>query len=297
MNFINNLIVSILPFTPKSIVEIFAKNYVAGINSKDSLDIIKKINDKNIKATIDILGEHTDSQSGCSNITNNYIALLEKIDKQKIDCNLSIKPSHIGSDIDFDTVLENFKLIQRNAINFNNFVRIDMESSKLTNTTINLYNSLKSISPNIGIVFQAYLYRTKEDILSLKKGDNIRLCKGIYKEDDSIAYTNYDDINTNYIKLLKIAFKKKIFVGIATHDTILINNCLDIIKKMNINPKMFEFQYLYGVPMDNAIKIIKSYNYNIRCYVPYGENWYDYSIRRIKENPKIASYVIKNIFK
>ena len=297
MNFINNLIVSILPFTPKSIVKIFAKNYVAGINSKASLDIVKNINAKNIKATIDILGEHTDSQSECSNITNEYIALLENINKKGINCNLSIKPSHIGSDIDFNTVLENFKSIQHNAINFNNFIRIDMESSKLTNTAIKLYNSLKSISPNIGIVFQAYLYRTNKDILSLKKGDNIRLCKGIYKEDGSIAYTDYNDINTNYIKLLKIAFKKEIFVGIATHDTILIKNCIDVIKEMNVNHEMFEFQYLYGVPMDNTIEMIKSYNYDIRCYVPYGKNWYDYSIRRIKENPKIVSYIIKNIFK
>ena len=297
MNFINNLIVCILPFTPKSIIKIFAKNYVAGVDSKHSLNVIKKINTKGIKATIDILGEHTNSREECLNITNHYIGLLENIEKRKLECNLSIKPSHIGSDINFDTVLKNFKSIHHKAINFNNFIRIDMESSKLTNTTIKLYNTLKSISSNIGIVFQAYLYRTEQDILKLKKGDNIRLCKGIYKEDSSIAYTDYNDINTNYLKLLKIAFKKEIFVGIATHDPILINKCIDLIKEMNINSEMFEFQYLYGVPMDKAMKIIKSYDYNIRCYVPYGDNWYDYSIRRIKENPKIASYVIRNIFK
>ena len=170
-----------------------------------------------------------------------------------------------------------------------------MESSKLTDTTIKLYKDLKSISNNIGVVFQAYLHRTENDILKLSKDSNIRLCKGIYKESEDIAYQDYQDINKNYIKVLKTVFKKGIYVGIATHDKGLIEKCIKIIEEKNIKKNKFEFQYLYGVPMNKPIDIYKENDFKIRSYIPFGEDWYDYSIRRIKENPKIASYVIKNI--
>ena len=138
--------------------------------------------------------------------------------------------------------------------------------------------------------------RIENDIKELPQGSNIRLCKGIYKEKEDIAYKQYEDINNNFLKLLQIAFKRNIYVGIASHDKALIKNCFKLIKKMNINPNNFEFQYLHGVPMSDMIKIFKEKKYKVRAYVPFGENWYEYSIRRIKENPKIASYIIKNIF-
>ena len=171
-----------------------------------------------------------------------------------------------------------------------------MESSKLTDTTISLYNDLQKISKNLGIVIQAYLFRSENDIKNLKSGSNIRLCKGIYKESEEIAYQSYNQINDNFIKLLKIAFENDIYVGIATHDEKLIHSAIKLINEMNIPLDRFEFQYLYGVPMNNIIKKYKEKSYKIRVYVPFGESWYEYSIRRIKENPKIASYVIKNIF-
>ena len=295
MNFLNKAIVSIIPFLPKSVVQIFSKKYVAGTNYKEVLNIVKKINKIGQSATIDILGEHTLNNKDCDTITNEYIKLLEEIDKNQLDCNLSIKPSHIGADIDYQIVLKNFKKIQNTSNAFNNFIRFDMESSKLTDITINLYTDLKSISDNVGIVFQAYLHRSKKDIIDLKEGSNIRLCKGIYKESEAIAIQDYDGINSNYIELLKIAFQRNIFVGIATHDESLIHSCIKLIEEMNIPSNRFEFQYLYGVPMKKIIKLYQEKKYTTRVYIPFGEDWYDYSLRRIKENPKIASYVIKNI--
>ena len=218
MNLMNKMIISCIPFLPKSIVQIFSKKYVAGINNIQVLQVIKKINTDNQYATVDILGEHTSSIQNCKNIANQYIELLQEIDNKKLNCNLSIKPSHIGADISYEVVFENFKEILKIADSYNNFIRIDMESSKLTKTTIRLYKDLKLISNNIGIVFQAYLYRTQDDILNLPENSNVRLCKGIYKELDNIAYQDHDKINKNYIKILKSIFKKNIYVGIATHD-------------------------------------------------------------------------------
>ena len=289
MNFINKMIISSIPFLPKSIVQIFSKKYVAGINNREALNAVKKINRSSQYATIDILGEHTTTTENCENITNQYIELLQEINNEKLDCNLSIKPSHIGADISYQVVFENFKKVLKIASIYNNFIRIDMESSKLTGLTIRLYKDLKLISNNIGIVFQAYLYRTEDDIFNLPKNSNIRLCKGIYKESENIAYQNYADINQNYIKILKIALQKEIYVGIATQDKELINKSIKIIKKENIKNNRFEYQYLYGVPMNKAISVYKEKGFKVRAYIPFGQDWYDYSIRRIKENPKIAS--------
>ena len=296
MNFLNKTIVSLLPLLPKSIVKIFSKKYVAGTTDNEALNVVEKLNQNNQFATIDILGEHTQNREESLDIVSNYINLLEKIDTRRLNCNLSIKPSHIGSDINYNMVFNNFKSILETASQFNNFIRIDMENSKLTDTTIKLYNDLQSISPNIGIVFQAYLHRTENDINNLSKHSNIRLCKGIYKESSDIAYQGYEDINENYLKLLELAFKKEIYVGIATHDKQLIHSSINLIDRMGINNNMFEFQYLYGVPMKDIIRIYHEKNFKARSYVPFGKEWYDYSIRRIKENPLIASYVIKNNF-
>ena len=296
MNFLNKIIISIIPFLPKGIVRIFSKKYVAGIDNNDALSVVKTLNHNKESATIDILGEHTSSIKECENITNAYIEILNKINIEKLDCNLSIKPSHIGSDLNYKSLLINYTKILEKASIHNNFIRIDMESSKLTDTSIKLYNDLKLISSNIGIVFQAYLHRTEKDINRLEKGSNIRLCKGIYKEDSSIAYQNYNEINKNYLKLLKIALEKELYVAIATHDKVLIKECIKLVEKEKIEKNKFEFQYLYGVPMNKHIEIYKNKNFKIRAYVPFGKDWYDYSIRRIKENPKIASYILKNIF-
>jgi len=296
MFFLNKIIIIIIPFLPKFVARFFSKKYVAGTTINQALDKIQKLNLKNESATIDILGEHTKRTKEANEITSNYIKIIEKIHTNNLDCNLSIKPSHIGLDISYELALNNFKQILESAKKYGNFIRIDMESSKNTDISIKLYNELKKISSNIGIVFQAYLHRTENDINNIDPRSNIRLCKGIYKESSEISFQNYDEINNNYLHLLELAFKKNIYVGIATHDERLIYKSKEIIKKMKVDNSLFEFQYLYGVPMKKINKKLKNEHFKIRSYVPFGKDWYDYSIRRIKENPQIASYVIKNIF-
>jgi len=297
MNFANNFIIYLLRFIPKWAVKIIANRYIAGTSINHAIKAIKKINSKNQSATLDILGEHTKDIESSSQITNEYIEILRQIQINNLDCNVSIKPTHIGSDINEDTVMNNFKKIQSYAIKTNNFVRLDMESSKITDLTLNIYKKLMKINGNSGIVVQAYLYRSENDIESLPDNINIRLCKGIYNEDESIAIKDQDEINKNYIKLLSMIFKKKIYVGIATHDKKLIKDCMELIENQKIPTDKFEFQYLYGVPMNDMIKLYIENNFKVRAYIPFGLDWYNYSIRRIKENPKIATYIIKNLFK
>ena len=296
-NMFNKLITFLVPFLPKIFVRLFSNKYIAGINQDEALKMIKRLNDKNLLATIDILGEHTKSINEANLITNEYVSLYKKIKSKNLNCNISIKPSHIGADISEDLFLKNLEKIHSHSISCDNFLRIDMEDSSFTNLTINAFNHRYKIKNNIGIVIQAYLKRSHNDIIKLKEKTNIRLCKGIYNESKQVAIKNPIEINKNYIALLKTAIKQGLFVGIATHDPKLIDDIIEYIEDENINNTQFEFQFLYGVPLGNMLHKIKNKNFNIRIYTPFGKNWYEYSIRRLKENPNISGYIIKNIFK
>lgn len=299
ISLINSIFIIFIKILPKSLVSIFAKQYVAGENIEDVLQAVKIINKDGLKATIDILGEHFTSEEDIRKIVSEYNELYRLIKKDNIDANISIKPTHIGLDISYNHAFSNFNKIIENVKKYENFLRIDMESSIVTDDTISLYQDLLDNTSKVGIVFQAYLHRTYEDLQKIEHKSllNFRLCKGIYKESSNIAITDYKDINNNYLKILEYAFKNKIYVGIATHDKFLIDECYKLINKHDVNPDMFEFQVLYGVPMGGYIEKHKNKKYNVRVYVPYGKQWYEYSIRRIKENPNILIYVLKNLFK
>ena len=297
LKLLNYIFIKVIPFIPKFLIKIFANQYVAGISIDNAIKIISKLNNKGLHATLDILGEHTQNDTEAINITNQYCKILEEIHAKNLNCNISIKPTHIGTDISNNLFLDNLSKIHSKSIDTNNFVRIDMENSKLTDITINAYKNRAEINSDIGIVLQAYLFRSEDDLNNLNENSNIRLCKGIYNESEQIAFKRPLDINDNYIKLLERAFNKNIYVGIATHDPELINHSINLIKSMNIDKSMFEFQMLYGVPMEKHINTISTHGYKIRIYVPFGPEWYSYSIRRIKENPNISKYIIQNLFK
>ena len=297
LKLLNYIFIKVIPLIPKFLIKIFANQYVAGISIDNAIKKISKLNNKGLHATLDILGEHTQNDTEATDITNQYCKILEEIHAKNLNCNISIKPTHIGTDISNNLFLDNLSKIHSKSIDTNNFVRIDMENSKLTDITINAYKNRVEINSNIGIVLQAYLFRSEDDLNNLNENSNIRLCKGIYNESEKIAFKRPLDINDNYIKLLEKAFNKNIYVGIATHDPELINHSINLIKSMNIDKSMFEFQMLYGVPMEKHINTISTHGYKIRIYVPFGPEWYSYSIRRIKENPNISKYIIQNLFK
>jgi len=297
MKLINNLIIQIIPFLPKFFVKIVASPYIAGITDNEMLNNVKKLNAQGFKVAIDILGEHVQTETEAQEITDRYVSIYNEIAKRKLSANISIKLTHIGQDLGYDIVKDNlYKLIQAARKN-NNFLRLDMENTPYTSETIQLYKEMFLEYQNIGIVIQAYLNRSLGDIVNLANEQfNVRVCKGIYVEEPHLVMDDYQEIRDNYIKLVKEAINKGSYVGIATHDEFLIDNICLWLEKNNVPKHRFEFQVLHGVPMRKKLKQLMDNGITVRVYLPFGDNWYDYSIRRLKENPKMAGYIIKNLF-
>ena len=294
MEAINHLIVKMVQLMPRSVVGFFSKKYIAGITLQEAVDFVKKINSKGIYSTMDVLGESVKSKEEAMHCKNAAIEVLEAIEKNKLMANLSIKPTQMGLAIDeqfaYDQILE----IVKKAAEYKNFVRIDMEDSPFTDKTLNLYKKIYENFKNVGVVIQAYMRRSLNDVVTLDKiGTNYRLCKGIYVEPASIAYKDKQEVRDNYLKILDQMFKDGNYVGIATHDKYLIDGAYKKIKEQNIPKEKFEFQMLLGVREDLRDKI-NADGYKIRIYVPFGKDWYAYSIRRLKENPSMAGHIVKS---
>jgi proline dehydrogenase len=296
VEFINKIIVAIVQMMPKSVVWIFSKRYIAGKSLDEAIQLVKKLNEKDIYATIDVLGEAIQNKDEAIVAKNECLKVLNAIEEYKLKANLSLKPTQLGLNLDAEFAYNQASEILKRASELNNFVRLDMEDSPYTDATINLYKKLIINYENVGIVVQAYLKRTLDDVIILNKlNANYRLCKGIYVEAPSIAYKDKQVIRDNFVKILEKMLKTGNYVGIATHDEFLINESYRLIRELNIPKNKFEFQMLLGVREDLRDKI-NSEGYKIRIYVPFGEHWYKYSVRRLKENPSIAGLVFKNIF-
>ena len=297
MSLLNNIIIKTMPILPKKMVKIIADKYVAGNTISDAIHKTKNLNSQGYEVTIDLLGEHINDLNETTNITNIYIELLDQIHSKNLLSNISVKPTHVGLDIGIDTFKKNaIKLVEK-AQQLNNFIRFDMESSTTTDATIETFKEIYKEHKNVGTVFQAYLKRTYSDLENLMDQQiNFRLCKGIYNEDIGIAYKDYNEINENYLKIAELAFKNDTYIGLATHDLNLTKRLYSLIDKHNVPNDKFEFQVLYGVPMKGWLQKHLDNNFKVRVYLPYGPQWYEYSIRRLKENPNIAKYVAKSIF-
>ena len=297
MKLINNLIIQILPFLPKFLVKIVASPYIAGITDEEMLQNVEKLNRKGFKVAIDILGEHVKTENEAEKITKRYSRIYDEINKRNLLANISIKLTHIGQDLGIDIVRNNLSKLVEAAKKNNNFLRLDMENAPYTSETIQLYKEMFNNYNQIGIVIQAYLHRSIDDIKALSNDKfNVRICKGIYVEDPHLVLNDYNDIRENYISLVKESLNNGSYVGIATHDEFLIDSLYSWILENNISKDRYEFQVLHGVPMQKKLKKLMEDGNIVRVYLPYGDNWYDYSVRRLKENPKMAGYIIKNLF-
>jgi proline dehydrogenase len=247
-------------------------------------------------ATIDVLGEDITTKEEALSALSEAKMVLDVIKSNDLDANISVKLSQLGLIIDKEFCLKNMIELMEYAKKLNNFIRIDMEDSTTTDDTIELYRKIRSNYNNVGLVLQAYLKRTYSDAEKIiEYGPHFRLCKGIYVEDASIAIKDHDGINENYLKILRMMLSKKAYVGIATHDDYLIKSAKAIIDEMKLNLNEYEFQMLLGVKPETRNRIAAE-GYRIRVYVPFGIHWYKYSIRRLKENPKMTGYIIKSLF-
>jgi len=296
VNLLNNVIVQFVKLLPKSIVHIFAKKYVAGNELKDAVRVTKELNEKGILATMDILGEAIKTKAEAAETKDHYFELLDTIQKNNLNANISIKPTALGLAIDVDYCKGLINEIIKKAKELNNFVRIDMEDSPFTQVTIDVFKELRKQYNNVGIVVQSYLRRTYDDVVELDKiGANYRLCKGIYVEPEKIAFKGRQKVRDNFVKMLKQMFDDGNYVGIATHDEYLIKEAYRLIEEKKIPKDKYEFQMLYGVTEHLRDKI-NADGHKIRVYVPYGEQWYAYSMRRLQENPQVAWYITKSVF-
>ncbi len=280
----------------RSIVWLFSKKYIAGKTLQSAVDTVKDLNSKGILATLDVLGESIKTKEEAIEAKRKAIQVFDAIVKNKLLANLSIKPTQMGLAIDKELAYKQILELVKKGNEINNFVRIDMEDSPYTDLTLDVYKRIYEEYSNLGVVLQAYLKRTYNDTILLNKlGTNYRLCKGIYIEPANIAYKDKQAIRDNYMKCLELMLKNGNYVGIATHDKYLIDKSYELIKALNIPKDMFEFQMLLGVREDLRDKINKD-GYKVRIYVPFGEDWYKYSIRRLQENPNIAGHIVKEFF-
>ena len=298
MSLFNSIVTSALPILPKWFAKPFARPYVAGQTEDDAVTHIRTLNEKGFSATVDILGEHVLIKEEARDITAQYCHLYDRILNESLDCNISMKPTHVGLNISVAEAMSNITTILKKAQEYENFLRIDMENSLFTDQTIEIYHHCKTIYNNVGVVIQSYLHRSIDDILILANDQfNSRICKGIYKESEHIAYQNREEIQDNFLTLAKAMATRNAYSAFATHDQELIDRLLDWIITDKVPKDLFEFQVLYGVPMNGRLEALLGAGYKVRVYVPYGPDWFDYSVRRLTENPKIISYVLKNFFR
>jgi proline dehydrogenase len=302
MMWLNKIIASMLPYMPHNLVWLFSKRYIAGRSINDAIRVCKELNAKGMMVTIDLLGEFISELSQAEENKKEYLHIIETIQAENIDGNYSLKPTMFGLLIDKEVCYSNIREIVAKAAMHNNFIRIDMEDSQCVDLEIELFRKLKAEFPkNVGLVVQAYLKRTMSDLenmLDLHSSElplNYRLCKGIYVEPEHIAYKKYHEINDHFLKDLEFMFQHGIYPGIATHDKRLIDGAYSLIKKYNVPRENYEFQMLYGVTPQLRNSILEA-GHRMRIYVPFGEQWFAYSTRRLKENPRMARDIIKALF-
>jgi proline dehydrogenase len=295
MKLLNKALVTTIPLFPKKFIRLFANKYIAGDSLGDAITTVRKLNEKNLMATLDVLGESITAQDEAERSKQENLTVLDAIVDNDLDSNLSIKLTMLGLNIDYELCLENTREIVSYAKSKNIFVRIDMEDSTVTGKTINIFKTLHKEFDNTGIVIQAYLKRSYEDVLHLSEMKaNFRICKGIYTEPEEIAYKDKDEIRENFLKLLRLAFEKGSYVGIATHDEQVVYGAYKLIDEFKLQKDRYEFQMLLGV-RENLRDEIVAKGHRMRIYIPFGERWYEYSIRRFKENPDVAGHVLKSI--
>lgn len=297
MRLFDSLISNTIPYAPRGLVKMVARKYIAGETLNDAMRTVGALNGEGAMATMDVLGEFVENADVARHETETSLAVLREIARQRLDSNLSVKLTSLGLAIDTEFAYQNLRRVVALAAELGNFVRIDMENSPYTESTIGLYRRVREEFPgNVGIVLQAYLRRTQADVRSLvAEGSHFRLCKGIYVEPEQIAFKGREEVQRNYLECLAMMIDGGCYVGIATHDDVLIDGARAMIAQRGLARDRYEFQMLLGV-RDAKRRELIAQGHRLRVYVPFGRDWYGYSIRRLKENPSIAGHVFKAIF-
>jgi proline dehydrogenase len=289
---LDRAIVRVLPAVPRPVVRRLSGRYIAGDQLPDACRIVKVLNDKGKLATVDVLGEEITTEEEARALVAEYESVLEAIQKEALDSNVSVKLTGFGLKLDRDFCRDNLVRLVRTAAGLDNFVRIDMEDSSTTSDTLAIYRELRAAGlDNVGIVLQSYMKRTLSDIAELADlNPNVRVCKGIYVEPPEIAYQDFETVRLNFVEAVGTLLDNGSYVGVATHDEWVIAESLTLLEERELRPDQYEFQMLLGVRAHLGDELVRE-GHRLRIYVPYGRQWYEYCLRRLQENPKIAGYV------
>lgn len=299
---LNKLLANALPYMPEKLIWIFSKRYIAGESINDGIKACRELNSNGIEVTVDLLGEFISTIEQAEENKNKYLDIIDRFTADGIKGHFSLKPTMFGLLINKDICYSNIESIVKKAAEKNTFVRIDMEDSQCVDSELEIYRKLQAkYSAHVGLVLQAYLRRTNNDLVNLSEirsngtSLNFRLCKGIYIEPKQIAFKAFDEVREHYIDDLRFMIDHNMYVGIATHDKYLVDQALNLINEKKLDKSRYEFQMLYGVTPELRSSIVKQ-GHKMRVYVPFGKDWFGYSTRRLKENPKMATHIIKALF-
>jgi len=285
-----------MPLVPRPIVRRVAHRYVAGETLEHALETVRALNAEGCMATLDVLGEDVSQIEETERTVDQYVRALDGIAARGLDSNVSVKLTALGLKIDRDHCRREFARILERARRHDNFVRIDMEDSSVTTETIRIFSEARERYERVGLVLQAYLRRTADDARRAAAARaNVRVCKGIYVEPPEIAFQHRAEIRGSFSALVDILVNAGSYVGIATHDPIVLRGALATIARLRLPREAYEFQMLLGDAGDLRCQLV-SKGHRLRVYVPYGEAWEAYSLRRLKENPAIAGHVLQGVF-
>ncbi|SHT17121.1 proline dehydrogenase, PutA [Mycobacteroides abscessus subsp. abscessus] len=271
-----------------------ASQVVAGVTIESAIDTVKKLNEKGLVCTLDHLGEFVTSREEALEATEYNVRTLEAISKSGVNSNLSVKMTQLGLDIDKEFCLANMRRILETAKKTKNFVRIDMEDHSHCQVTLDILRELRHDYNNVGTVIQAYLYRAEQDVKDLR-GIPLRLVKGAYKESPEVAIQDKTEIDENYMKIIKEHLLSGTYTAIATHDHNIIAKVKEFTKENKISPEQLEFQMLYGFRTEMQLSLVKE-GYRMRVYIPFGDDWFGYFMRRLAERPQNVAFALKGFF-
>ena len=292
MRIVNRAIVWALPLVPRAIVRWLSARYIAGPTIDDAMRVVRRLNGEGKLATIDVLGEEIRNADEARAIAGAYHEVLARVQAEGLDSNISVKLTGFGLALDDDLCRVNLEAVVRDARERSTYVRIDMEDSSTTDATLGLYRELRAAGyENLGVVLQARLRRTLSDTAGL---DDVRVCKGIYVEPVTVAFQEFEEVRASYLRCLEALLDAGAYVGIATHDEHLIVEALRQIESRGLRRNQYEFQMLLGVRPERGDELVRA-GHRLRVYVPFGTHWYEYSVRRLQENPQIAGYVARDL--
>ena len=292
MAIFDRAIVRLLPAVPRPVVQKLSGRYIAGPELKDARETVRRVNAEGKAATIDVLGEEITTEEEAAAIVRAYQDVFADIERCGLDSGVSVKLTGLGLKLDHDLCRDNLRTVVLDAASRDNFVRIDMEDSSTTDETLRLYRELRDEGhENVGIVLQAMLRRTLADVAALAElRPSVRLCKGIYVEPSDVAYQDYEAVRASYVRSLEALLDAGCYVGIATHDEWLLGEGRRLVAERGLAREDYEFQMLLGVRPERGDELVVE-GHKLRIYVPFGRQWYAYSLRRLQENPRIAGYI------